>query len=94
MKTEKLIKKFEENIYRYCDDNVKEKILFTGFTWMFPEYEKIAPAELANITSIFVYDLVKKKILKNITKNFESLYGLYEILPHERLVKNIEKKLR
>jgi hypothetical protein len=93
---EKTFKEFEKKIYTYCDNNIGNKVLFSGFEWLYTEPEKVIPRDLVNLTGIIVRDLVEKNILKEVPKEkaeHESVYGLYEILPHEKLIKeNIRKR--
>lgn len=93
-------KKFEElgkeRVYRYCDENTGNKILFTGFIftgfdWLY--HGKISPRNLTNLIGVIIHDLTEKKILREVReKIFESVYPLYEILPHERLSPKIKKR--
>ncbi len=92
MTEKKLEELSKERIYRYCDDNIGNKILFTGFEWLHLKYEKITPKDLVNFTGIIVRDLIGKKILREVEKEFESVYALYEILPHEKLIENIKRR--
>jgi hypothetical protein len=94
--TEKKLEELgKERIYKYCDDNIGNKILFpgfvfTGFDWLY--HNKISPQNLTNLIGIIIRDLTEKKILKEVEKDFESLYAMYEILPHEKLFKKIKKR--
>ena len=45
----------------------------------------IAPKDLAVITSSIINDLLRQNFIIEVTKKFESVYGMYKILPHERL---------
>jgi hypothetical protein len=80
---------FKREIYEYCDNNVRKRILFTGFTflWALSGKERITPKDLALLTSEIINSLVKEKILIEVPKKFESVYGMYKILPHEILMK-------
>jgi hypothetical protein len=90
---EKTFKEFENKIYTYCDNNIGNKVLFLGLNWLYSEPEKITPQDLVNLTGIIIRDLIGKNILKEVEKQEnESVYALYEILPHERLIKQISKK--
>ena len=89
---------FKENIYKYCDNNIRIKVLLTGFMYLSPELEKeIAPKNLAVLTSKIVNDLIKKRTVREVfNPNSDVPYGMYEILPHKKLLdksnnKNIEK---
>ncbi len=86
---------FVRNIYNYCDENIGEKILFPVFVNLWPEnYCSISKKDLTEITSKLIKKLMNReeKILKDISnkKNFENVYGLYEILPHKELVRKNE----
>ena len=79
--------RFKENIYKYCDNNIEEKVLFSVFTYLSPELGKeIAPKNLAVLTSKIVNDLIAQKIIIEIPKKSDNPYGFYEILPHENLL--------
>ncbi len=85
-------RQFRKEIYKYCDDNVGEKILFTGFTNLYIQLEhEITPKNLASLTSEIIHELIGRKILIEVPKEFESVYGMYEILPHEKLIKDDKK---
>ena len=79
---------FKEKICNYCKDNIGEKILFTGFTHLWPLPEKeISPKDLAILTSKILYDLNKGKriIIKEVSKpeEFSIPYAMYEILSYK-----------
>ncbi len=78
------VKFFAKKIYDYCDKHVGEKVLFPVFMnfWREDEYT-IKKKDLACLTSKIIRELVSEKILKEIPKDFESVYGMYEILEHE-----------
>ena len=87
-------KEFRENIYRYCDNHVKEKVLSTVFNnlWI-QSVQEISPQDLEILTNGIINDLGKdnlkrKKVLEEIPKPYDLdvPYGMYEILPHERLI--------
>ena len=81
---------FKKEIYEYCDNNVRKRILFPGFTslWTLSRKERITPKDLALLTSEIINSLVKEKILIEVPKKFESVYGMYKILPHKKLMKD------
>lgn len=83
-------REFEKRVYKYCDNNVGREILFTGFAYLWPQNHDIAPKDLAILTSKIINDLAKKGVLKEISKkeDFDIPYGMYEILPHEMLIKD------
>jgi len=89
-------KKFRENIYRYCDDNVGKKLLSTAFTNFWRQsIQEISPQGLVNKTGGIIDDLVKERVLREVRKphNFDDIpYGIYEILPHEKLIKDNKSK--
>jgi len=89
-------KEFEKRIYEYCDDNVRKRILFTRFTFLWPQLEQqITPKDLASLTSKIINSLIKKGVLKEVPKpkNSDVPYGMYKILPHERLIKDDKTKI-
>lgn len=84
---------FKKEIYKYCDKNVGGSCLFLGFTHLwFSKKEKITPKDLAFLTSKIINDLIGKKVLVEIPKKFENVYGMYKILPHEKLIKKNKLK--
>lgn len=79
------VEKFRKEIYRYCQNNVGEEILFTGFEYMWPQKNSdISPKNLAMLTSRILNDLIKEKIIIEVPKKVESVYGMYKILPHKK----------
>lgn len=91
---EKSFSEFKEKIYKYCDNNIGNKILFLGFESIYTSHDKITPKDLVNLTEIIIHDLIEKNILREVEKKeYESVYALYEILPHEKLIKdNLKRK--
>lgn len=89
---EELFGKFEENIHKYCDNKIGEKILFTGFEFMWPRNstQKLPNRqELSELTGKIIGNLICRKVLKEVEKEegYESVYGLYEIQAHAPLIK-------
>lgn len=85
----KLKEQFRKCICKYCDNNIGEKLLFPAFTNLYSQLKhEIAPKNLGVLTSEIVNDLIKRKVLIEVPKEFENLYGMYRILPHKRLIKN------
>jgi len=82
------IEELKNRIYEYCDNNIKGKILFTAFTNLWFENHDISPKDLASLTSKIINSLIKKGVLKEVPKpkNSDVPYGMYKILPHERLI--------
>lgn len=91
------IREFRENISKYCDDNIGERVLFTAFTHLCPLPKKsdkksivdsLSPKNLSSLTSRIVNDLIDEGILKEVNKpdDLRTGYGRYEILPHEKLI--------
>jgi hypothetical protein len=79
------IEKFRKNIYEYCQENVGEEILFTGFEYLWPRQNSdMSPRDLAKLTSQILSGLIKEKIIIEVPKKVESVYGMYKILPHEK----------
>ena len=79
------VEQFRKKIYRYCQDNIGEEILFTGFEYMWPwQNSDISPKNLAMLTSRILNDLIKEKIIIEVPKEVESVYGMYKVLPHEK----------
>jgi hypothetical protein len=85
---------FEKKLYEFCDKNVGDKVLSTYFSYLWPvpkqespEEYLISPKELQRGISKLLNILVKKGVIKEIDKpeELESVYPLYEILPHTRL---------
>ena len=75
--------KFVRGIYSYCDENVGEKVLFPFFMNYWPEIDcKIQKKDLAFLTSKIANRLVSRKVLKEVEKDFENVYGMYKILRH------------
>ncbi|MCX6749923.1 MAG: hypothetical protein NTZ83_00530 [Candidatus Pacearchaeota archaeon] len=80
---------FEKEIYRYCDENIGEKVLFSVFTNLWREEEFIIKKDLIGITEKIINDLIKRGILIDMEKpeklegfyELESPYGYYEIKP-------------
>ncbi len=87
-------KEFEKKIYEYCDNHVKKRVLFTGFMYLWPPNHDIAPKDLATLTSRILNGLTQKGILREVPnrEEFDVPYGMYEILPHEMLIKNKKVK--
>ena len=84
------IERFRKEIYRYCQDNISEEILFTGFAYLWPRQNSdISPKNLAKLTSQILNNLIKEKIIVGVPKEIESVYGMYKILPHKKWVKII-----
>jgi len=87
-------KEFRENIYRYCDNNVKQEVLSSIFNnlWI-QSVQEISPKDLTTLTGGVINDLVRDGILKEIPKpsNFDVPYGMYEILPHNKLIDDNKK---
>ncbi len=78
--------KFVKNIYSYCDENIGEKILFPFFMYFWPEIDcTVEKRDLAFYTSKIVSRLILKGALKEISKSFDNVYGMYEILENEPL---------
>ncbi len=82
-------KEFRDNIYSYCDNNVKEEVLSTVFNnlWI-QSVQEISPQNLETLTNGIINDLNKRRIIREIRKtpDFDVPYGMYEILPHKRLI--------
>ena len=77
----------KKKIYEYCDENIGEKILLTGFMSLYSQLEhEISPQDVVRSVSGIVNNLIQKRVLKEVSKEFESIYGRYEILSHERLL--------
>ena len=73
--------KFVREIYSYCDENIGERILFPFFMNCWPESDyTIQKRDLASLTSKIVNRLISEKVLKEVKKNFDNVYGMYEIL--------------
>ncbi len=90
---------FVNEIYKYCDENIGEKGLFSLFTNLWYEEKFIIKKDLIGITEKIVNNLIKDNILIEIRKpeELESPYGYYEIKPHSDLIKNngyIKKKMK
>ena len=86
--------KFRENIYEYCDNNVGGRVLFTGFVNLWSDKgTDMPPKDLVNLTSEILDNLIKQKIVIDVPKpkEFETVYAMYEILPHEKLIKDREE---
>ncbi len=84
---------FKEEIYKYCDNNIGKSCLFPGFAFLWPlRKEKIIPKNLAILTSKIINDLIEKKVLIEVPKKEGNVYGMYKVLPHEKLTK--ERKLK
>ena len=83
-----LEKEFVYKIRKYSDENIGKKILFTAFTNLEFQNHDISPKDLASLTSKIINNLIKQKIIIEIpkSKEFDIPYGMYEILPHERLI--------
>jgi hypothetical protein len=83
------VREFEKRIYEYCDNNVGQKVLFTGFEYLWPPNHDVAPKDLAILTSRILNELAEKGILREIRKegDFDVPYGMYKILPHKKLIK-------
>ncbi len=89
-------KDFRENIYSYCDNNIKEEVLSTVFNnlWI-QSIQEISPKNLEILTSRIINDLVKEGVLREIPKpsNFIDIpYGMYKVLPHNGLIKDDKSK--
>ena len=81
-----LEKEFAYNIHKYCDENIGEKVSFTIFPFLCSQQNQdISPRDLASKTGMIVHDLVGKGILVEVPKEFESVYAMYEILPHKNI---------
>ena len=80
---------FARKIYSYCDNHVGERILFPFFMNCWPEEMTIEKKDLARYTSKIVNRLILKNILKEIPKDFDNLYGMYKVLEHEKLIKDL-----
>jgi len=91
---EQYFREFKKRIYEYCDNNVRKKVLLTGFMNLLSTNHDVAPKDLAILTSKINNDLIKKGILKEVPKpkNSDVPYGMYEILPHERLIEDDKTK--
>lgn len=93
---------FVREIYTYCDNNVKERVLFPAFMNLWDEngYDNyITKRDLAVLTSTIISRLLKKGILRVVHSSTspKDAYGLYKILPHENLMKYTdlaEKKMK
>ena len=86
---QELKEEFKKCMYKYCDNNIGEKLLFPAFTNLYSQLKhEIAPKNLGVLTSEIVNDLIKRKVLIEVPKEFENLYGMYEILFHKRLIKD------
>lgn len=90
---------FVNEIYKYCDENVGEKVLFSVFTNLYNEEKFIIKRDLVGITEKIINNLIKEEILIEIVKpkGLESFYGYYEVKPHEDLMKKngyIKKKIK
>ncbi|MFH1503240.1 MAG: hypothetical protein ABIE36_01125 [Candidatus Diapherotrites archaeon] len=90
---------FEKEIYRYCDENVGEKVLSSVFINLWHEEESIIKKDLMGLTEKIINNLIKNEVLIEIEKpeELESHYGYYEIRPHKNLIKNkgyMKKKLK
>lgn len=87
---------FRREVYRYCDENVGKRVLFTGFAYLYSFYDGIiTPQQLALVTENIVSRLLEKEVLTEISaedKGIESPYGMYKILLHERLTLETNKK--
>lgn len=83
---------FINEIYKYCDENVGVKTLFSIFTNLYYENGEethIDKKDLVNLTEKITNDLIKNNVLIEIMKpeGLESPYGYYEIQPHKDLAK-------
>lgn len=83
---------FVNEIYKYCDENVGGKALFSVFTNLYNENGEathIDKKDLVKLTEKTTNNLIKRKILIEIMKpeGLDSPYGFYEIMPHENLAK-------
>jgi len=88
---------YKKNIYLYCDDNVKEEILFANLTNLWPvspldntdrSYD-ISPKNLAILTSEIIGNLMGKGVLREVrySKKHEGIfYPCFRIMRHKRLV--------
>lgn len=75
---------FVRRIYSYCENHVGGEVLFPFFTNCWPEIDcTIEKKDLVSYTSEIVSRLTLKGVLKEIPKEFENFYGMYEILEHE-----------
>ncbi len=80
--------KFVRKIYSSCDNNIGKKVLFPFFMNCWPEELTLEKKDLAIHTSKIVSRLISNKILKEVPKekDFYNVYGMYEILKHEKLI--------
>lgn len=88
---EEIKKEFQNNIYKYCDENVGKKILFPAFRHLYPIFRDdssfLAPKEITTLTNEILNELNAKEILKevNTPDGFVTGYPMYEILEHNKL---------
>ena len=83
--------KFVREIYSYCDNHIGEEVLFPFFVNCLSEIEcVIEKRDLVSYTSEIASKLILKNVLKEVPKKFENFYGMYKVLPHERLIKKIK----
>jgi len=82
--------KFVREIYSYCDNHIGKEVLFPFFMHCWPEIDcEIEKRDLAFHTSKIVGRLVLKGVLKEIPKSFDNVYGMYAVLEHKKLIKNL-----
>ncbi len=78
--------KFLEEIYSSCDNNIGKKVLFPFFMNCWPEDLILERKDLARHTSKLVNKLILNGVLKEVKKDFDNVYGMYEILEHKKLI--------
>lgn len=89
---------FEERVYRFCDNNVGEEVLFTGFVHLWPKQIELCPREeiihpkIIFYTNNVINKLLRLNVLREIPKDFDTFYPMYNILAHDSLIK--EEKVR
>ncbi|VVB84067.1 Uncharacterised protein [uncultured archaeon] len=93
-------KEFEEpiikEVYKYCDNNIGETILFTGF--VFAGFDGLNRGEansqdLTNLVSNILLNLTEKGILTEVRqKENEFIYPFYKVLYHEKLIPESKRR--